>query len=168
MSNIYAKILEKVERGEAATLQTEFSGAEGSIRECLSKSLAPYAPQLGARGRRFADVTLTETDAVLPSANRFRPRSASSSSAQGISRCPCVNLQQRAALRCTCATTAPHLQTLRAFRWRSKCFVTALSTASADSKSPLMTTSSSSHADTRTTLTACGQFFRGHSRHISG
>lgn len=73
MSNIYAKILEKVERGEAATLQTEFSGAEGSIRECLSKSLAPYAPQLGARGRRFADVTLTETDGRFTVGEPFSP-----------------------------------------------------------------------------------------------
>ena len=73
MSNIYAKILEKVERGEAATLQTEFSGAEGSIRECLSKSLAPYAPQLGARGRRFVDVTRTETDGRITVGEPFSP-----------------------------------------------------------------------------------------------
>lgn len=73
MSNIYAKILEKVERGEAATLQTEFSGAEGSIRECLSKSLAPYAPRIDARGRRFADVTLTQADDRFTIGEPFSP-----------------------------------------------------------------------------------------------
>ena len=62
MSNIYSEVLAAVERGEAVTLRTEFTGAEGVIAEGLKKSIAPYAPQTDVRGRRFADVTLTEND----------------------------------------------------------------------------------------------------------
>lgn len=62
MSNIYAEILERVERGEALTLKTELCGSEGLIAEGLKKTLAPYAPQTDKRGRYFADVTLTETE----------------------------------------------------------------------------------------------------------
>lgn len=73
MSNIYAKILEKMEQGETATLQTEFSGTEGIIAEGLKKSIASYAPQTDVRGRRFADVTLAESDGHFTVSEPFSP-----------------------------------------------------------------------------------------------
>lgn len=73
MSNIYAKILKTVERGEAATLRTEFTGPEGVIAEGLKKTVAPYAPQTDVRGRRFADVTLTECGGRFTVGEPFSP-----------------------------------------------------------------------------------------------
>ena len=73
MSNIYAEILERVERGEALTLKTELCGSEGLIAEGLKKTLAPYAPQTDKRGRYFADVTLTETEGKITVGEPFSP-----------------------------------------------------------------------------------------------
>lgn len=73
MSNIYAEILEKIERGEAMTLRTEFDGEEGVIAESLKKFIAPYEPQTDTRGRRFADVTLAETDGRFTLGEPFSP-----------------------------------------------------------------------------------------------
>lgn len=73
MSGIYAEILERVERGEALTLRTEFCGADGVIAEGLKKALAPYAPQTDRRGRYFADVTLEEADGRFTVGEPFSP-----------------------------------------------------------------------------------------------
>ena len=73
MSNIYAEILERVERGEALTLKTELCGSEGLIAEGLKKTLAPYAPQTDKRGRYFADVTMTETEGKITVGEPFSP-----------------------------------------------------------------------------------------------
>ena len=73
MSNIYSEVLAAVERGEAATLKTEFTGTEGIIAEGLKKSIAPYAPQTDVRGRRFADVTLAESECHFTVGEPFSP-----------------------------------------------------------------------------------------------
>ena len=73
MSNIYAEILERVERGEALTLKTELCGSDGLIAEGLKKTIAPYAPQTDKRGRYFADVTLTETEGKITVGEPFSP-----------------------------------------------------------------------------------------------
>ena len=73
MSGIYAEILERVERGEALTLRTEFCSADGVIAEGLKKALAPYAPQTDRRGRYFADVTLEEADGRFTVGEPFSP-----------------------------------------------------------------------------------------------
>ncbi len=73
MPNIYAKIIETIERGETATLKTEFSGNEGVIAENLKKKLSPYEAQTDTRGRRFADVTLAQSNGRTVVGEPFSP-----------------------------------------------------------------------------------------------
>ena len=133
MSNIYSEVLAAVERGEAATLKTEFTGAEGIIAKGLKKSIAPYAPQTDVRGRRFADVTLTESDGCFTVGEPFSPPERLIILGAGHIALPVCDFAAKSGFEVYVCDDRPALPTPRAFPLRRRCCATALKTASAGS-----------------------------------
>ena len=66
--NIYQEILDRLEKGEAVSLETRFAGESGAIADSLSRRLAAVTPQEDLKGRLVASVTaVKDGDSTLVS-----------------------------------------------------------------------------------------------------